>query len=175
MTKRSLFTLAVFIFLITAGIYYVRLGGLSEMKTQVVQRPAVYLTGKSYYGLSTDDALHAMIKEVHLSLRDSLLKGELMVCYFGNPDQSEDSIKVFVGAGTLAPQNTDIAGMEQLSFPAKRAVQAEINAYSFVAPNPDKVNMQLHELAASNGIALDTVYVERYTSPQQIFNEIYEQ
>lgn len=145
------------------------------MQTRVVDRPELYLIGKSYYGISTSDEVHEVIRGVHTQVLEGKLQGELMVCYFGNPDQDDDSVKVFAGVATLVKQAAMPEGMERLEFPAKRVVQAEINAYSFVAPNPDEVNAKLYELADSQNMKLDSVYVERYASPQQIFNEIYEQ
>ncbi len=173
MKKRSIFTISVFALLMLAGIYYARLGGFNEMQKEVVKQPKLYFTGVSYHGLSSDDSLMSLMDKEFNKVRNSELSGDFSVCFLGNPDSEKDSLTIWVGATSLTSPESALAGYTTWELPEAQVLRATINAYSVVAPNPDKVNEQLREMAVEQGLSTDSIYLERYPSPEQIFNEIY--
>lgn len=143
------------------------------MEKEVAEQPILYFTGIEYYGLTTDDSLNILLGEAFQQVKQGALAGDFSICYLGNPDQEEDSVTVRIGATQAVEVDAIPDGMKTWTLPSRRVVRAIINAYSIVAPNPNKVNEQLQEFASAEGLALDSIYLERYLSEQKILNEIY--
>ena len=171
--KRILFTAVIAVIVVVAAIYYVKLGGFNPMHKSVEEQPELYFSGQKYYGLTTDDSLREIMGSVFQEVQRGRLEGTFSVCHIGNPDQDRYPISVWVGTTQESPQKAVPELFDQWRLPAREVVRATINSYSIVAPNPNKVNEELRNLAQKRGLTLDSLYLERYFSEEKIFNEIY--
>ena len=175
MKTRSIFTIVIFLLLMVAGIYYIKWGGLKEIELEVADQPKLYFTGVSYYGIVLDKSLDQLKGQVFEQVvKNKTLSGEFSICYLGNPDQDQDSIKIWVGAtSTVATPENKPEGYTTWELPKGKVLRATINAYSVVVPNSYEINERLKELAIEKGVTPDNIYLERYPKIEQIFNEIY--
>ena len=174
MNAKKIFRIALFTLLLLGGLYYAKLGGFESPILEVTTQPTLYFAGQSYHGLPTDAEAETLMDKHFQLVRQGKLGGVFSICYMGMPDSEGDSLTIWAGATQESPYSSLPSGLESWELPSGRSVgRATINAFSVVAPNPNKVNEQLAELAATAGLTLDTLYLERYESEKKIINEIY--
>ncbi|MFT5915891.1 MAG: hypothetical protein ACJAWV_001950 [Flammeovirgaceae bacterium] len=172
MSKKLYITLTFLLSGVLILIWYSSLGGFTDPKIERVDKRAVQLVGKSYKGLSTSKEIGVLMDDIRKHIKEKSLEGDLIVVYFGNPDQ-EEPIEVFVGAEGSTSTIPPINGFYNKTIEAGKVARATINSYSVVAPNPNKVNEMLKKSLEGSNLKPSGIYMERYISKKEIWTEVY--
>lgn len=173
MPKRLYITLGLAVIGGLLILWYANLGGFKEPIIEQVDKEAIRLIGRSHKGFPNDSEVGGLFKEIRQQIEEGRLIGNLNVVYFGNPDQNEEPIEIFVGVETKNEVSEAPTGLEIRKIEAGKVARAIINAYSVVSPNPDKINTLLKESLEGTGLKPSGIYMERYRSEKEIWTEIY--
>ncbi len=173
MSKRLYITLALAIIGGLLLLWYANLGGFEDPIIQQADKKAVQLVGRGHEGFPNDSEVGGLFKEIRQQIEEGRLIGNLNVVYFGNPDQNEEPIEIFVGVESKNELSEAPTGLEIRKVEAGKVARAIVNAYSVVSPNPNKINEMLKESIEGTGLKPSEIYMERYRSEKEIWTEIY--
>ena len=173
MPKRLYITAFILVAGVAAFFYYSSLGGFQDAKIQQVDVDEILIYGTAYKGLPSDKEVKDIFDDIRLHLKEGSLKGEPTVCYFGNPDQDEYEIQLFVGIKQATADQPLPKGLEPLTLKSGKVMRAKINAYSIVAPSPTDINQMLKDKAKEQGLTTDSIFVEHYASEKEIWTDVF--
>ncbi|MFT5618596.1 MAG: hypothetical protein ACI85I_001831 [Arenicella sp.] len=173
MPKRLYITLGLAVIGGLLLLWYANLGGFEDPKIEQVDKKAVKFIGRAHKGFPSDSEVGGLFKEIRQQIEEGRLIGNLNVVYFGNPDQHEEPIEIFVGVEVKNEASEAPTGLEIRKIEAGKVARAIVNAYSVVSPNPNKINEMLKESLEGTGLKPSDIYMERYRSEKEIWTEVY--
>lgn len=168
--KTSVISGIVALLLLAGGLLYVQSGDFTKVAPSQTFSSRLLLVGKPFKGKTKDKTMGETLNQVAKALKDKTLEGEMVICYYGNPD-TDHEIEVFAGINQNSVSSIP-EGFEVKKIPAYKAVSVKVNTGDLFAPTPANVNKAIIEFAKEKGLTLDTVYIEKFISDQEVVNEI---
>lgn len=160
-----IFIILSLLLLVAFGIAYFGLGGFrqAEITLETTAQP-VFLAGSYFEGPANSETFGNLTRKAYEYRTSGKVRGTFGNIFYNDPATSSEAAKVFVGLivdDTLT--QTLPAGYRYRVFPAgQRVLHARIEASYLVAP--DKLYSGVKEHAKQNGLALQSIYLERFPS-----------
>ena len=162
--KRIILASIGLLVLVAAGIFLFNLlGGNNPIEIQVLENHPITLAGKTFEGTPQDKRLTETFKSIE-DLHTLHPGTRIHTVYYKEPSGKLDTLRVFVGLDLpFAPE-----GLETLAFEQRNHLLAKITGSKWVMPGPEKVKNQLMDYAASNGMELSGVFIDKIVSESEV-------
>lgn len=154
------------LFLIALGFYqFNRLGGFNEIEIDIQEIDSITLKGIYFKGTPEDEAIGLAFQTLG-DLQAKAPGSTLHTIYFIEPASKRDTMEVFVGLEEKFI--LEIEGFAKQSFPAGKAIVANIEANRLVMPSPNKIKLKMESFALESGFKKPVLFIDMILGPNEV-------
>ncbi|WP_163378122.1 hypothetical protein [Cyclobacterium sp. SYSU L10401] len=163
MDKKKVLPVAIVFFLTLFGIY-VYMGGLNEVRMELIDCRDIELIGLEYRGTPQDEELGLTFQKVEAERNEN----PLYTIYYKEPSGKRDTLHVFVGLERGNTGKILSEGWIEKTFECRRAIKASIEMHQLVMPGAGKTKQQMVDFARREQVDPQGVYIDKIISRDKV-------
>ncbi|MCF6351510.1 MAG: hypothetical protein L3J06_00725 [Cyclobacteriaceae bacterium] len=153
------------IILIGGVLFNYKLGGFDAVKPHLVDVQDYVVHGSNYKGSYKSNALNSLVDTMRI--RQKTLNTEASITIINYIDEAKETLGIvsnFVGLSGVSASNEELIGLEKRVIKATKSVRIIVKIKPLVMPSPEKIKAAAFEFAEGNGLELQKLSIEQYST-----------